>query len=299
MSGVLMFRVCQLATLALVATGATLSLQEDGVIMRRQPFEKLAVQLGPAGELTMNQKESAISATSLFQIKEIPVQALLKTQKTGHRNPEAPYCDEFFKKGTDDSNDCPLHFVAITRQEDCRFAAKVIESPTATDNDTIAWLIDDSWVNPDPYPKNCFLASDGKVHFNPTNTNRTSGWKGTPLCQRLIYQNGTTGADSPDGCTGDYEPITNWEECHWAHDCQWGRMYCEEVTFASADATTADAPHGCYRNKQGCYGFNAEAADTPITATDKTPVCKLKDGPAFTSRAKAIQDSIDRSGAGR
>lgn len=292
-----MLRVCQLATFPLVATGATLSLQDDGVIMRRQTLERqtsenLQVQLGPGGELTMNEEENANS-------DDASSQTLLKTQKTGQRNPEAPYCDEFFKKGTDDSNDCSSGFVAISHQEDCRFAAAVIESPVATDNDTIAWLIDDSWVNPDPYPKNCFVASDGKVHFNPTGTNRTSGWTGTPVCQRLIYQNGTTGEDSSVGCTGDYEPITSWDECQWAHDCQWGRAYCEEVTFASADATRTDAPRGCYRNEQGCYGFNAATAETSITATGKTPVCKLKAGPPFTSRADAIKASIARSGAGR
>merc|ERR1719491_93973 len=270
--------------------------------MRRQKLDKtLEVELGPAGEftdVTMNREENEISDASLSESKEEPVQALVNMQKTGHRNPEAPYCDEFFKKGKDDSNDCPLGFIPITRQEDCRVAANVIQSPTATDTDAFAWLIDDSFVNPDPYPKNCFLAHDGKVHFNPTESNRTSGWTGAPICERMIYQNGTTGVDSPDGCTGDYEPITNWEECHWAHDCQWGRMYCEELTFAAAEASRADAPHGCYRNEQGCYGFNAETSITGVL-TDMTPVCKLKDGYTFTNREDMMNASIARSGAGR
>jgi len=257
MASGLVFRVCLLTPLASVVTANTLH-RGDGIV-RRQMSGVVQAQLGADGEVDLHQEEPAQST-----------QAMLKMQQPG----ETMYCDETFPRGTANSNDCGEGANPIYRQEDCRHAATTLGLTMASGSE---WLINDDWVNPDSYPKNCFF-DDAKqqVRFNPMNSNNTGGYTGQPICELVIYKNGTGGVDSDAGCTGEYEPITTWAECEWAHDCQWGGLYCQETSFANDHYTTQDAPRGCYRNAIGCYGFNAVATAPSGDLTQHTPVCRLK-----------------------
>jgi len=269
----LVIRVCLLA--ASVVTGNGLQQEEDSVWVRRHKIKSphMLLEVGPSGDLHKTQEEDSDSDS---RNSRQPVQTWLKMQKAGQvhdeKQPgEVSYCDQSYPMGTENSNTC-VTGNQIIREEDCKHAAGVLGLTVADSNE---WLINDDWVNPNTHPKNCFLFND-KVHFNPTASNRTDGWEGQPICQRIIYQNGTKGVDSDAGCTGDYEPISSYKECEWAHDCQWGAMYCQENTFANDHYTTQDAPRGCYRSALGCYGFNKATAAVTGTLTEKTPVCRLK-----------------------
>lgn len=257
----LVIHVCVLAMLTSVVSAAQVVSQEEGAMMRRQKSESMkSIDMGAHGELMMHKTEGEM-------------QPQTGGKETLKPPGETSYCDEVYPRGTDNSNDC-ITGVPIERQEDCRHAAGAINLPTA---DPSKWLINDGFVNPNPYPKNCFIFQD-TVFFNPTESNRTSGWTGTPICQNIIYKNGTTGLDSDatsGGCTGDYEAISSYAECEWAHDCQWGNMYCQITTFANNAFTSQDAPRGCYRNSLGCYGYNAATAAVTGTLTGMTPVCRL------------------------
>jgi len=274
----LVIRVCLLAALASVVNS-----QEDGSMMRRHNNVKNSqVDLSASGEMHVLKAISRLHAAlededsdSDPRSSRQPVQTYLKMQKAGQvhaaKQPgEVSYCDESYVMGTANSNTC-LTGIQIIRQEDCKHAAGVLGLKIAADD---KWLINENVVNPSTHPKNCFLLDD-KVFFNPTDSVRADGWEGQPICSNIIYKNGTSGVDSKASCTGDYEPITSWKECEWAHDCQWGAMYCQEPEFANDHFTTQDAPAGCYRSAIGCYGFNKNTAATG-KLTGKTAVCKLK-----------------------
>jgi len=285
MASGLVFHVCLLTTLASVVTAAAIVSQEDGTIMRRQTAQNVQVHLGPGGEVTMNKEDVDNSDAPLSNSMEQPVQNLLKMQKNGQilksGIPEVSYCDESYPKGTPNSNEC-IEGIQILREEDCRHAANVSGLEVATN-----WMVSDTYVNPDPYPKKCFIADgtdgDGKVHFNPSDTFSTpmQAFHGTPICQRIIYKNGTAGLDSDAGCTGDYASVDSYDECTWARSCEWGALFCQvENPNDMRNHEVEDAPRGCYRDSKGCYGFNNKDKDSinadTVLAGGKTPVCRLK-----------------------
>lgn len=258
-----------------LAAGAALHSETYTSSLIRQEKQVQLTAVGEASVVRSMPEQKEASAEN-SRPESRPAETYLKMQKagqlqTGRQPGEVSYCDETYPMGTTDSNTCPKGH-QIQREEDCKHAAGVLGLTVAPDHE---WLINEDWVNPSPHPKNCFLFND-KVHFNPMESNNTGSWQGTPICQRIIYQNGTAEADSDTACTGDYEPISTWKECEWAHDCQWGAMYCQEPEFANDHYTTQDAPRGCYRSAIGCYGFNAESSAVTGTLTGKTAVCRLK-----------------------
>jgi len=230
----------------------------DDKMMRRENHAEVHVHLNAAGEL---QKQRQPGETS--------------------------WCDTDFPPGKASSNEC-IKGKKIIREEDCRHAAKILGHKVGEN-----FEIKDDWVNPNPYAKDCFLFN-GTVFFNPTESVRTQadidatrGWKGTPICEHPIYQNGTVGENSDTGCTGDYEVVDTYAECEWAHDCQFGGMFCQDPNFGNDQYSTLDAPIGCYRNNIGCYGFNAgKVKPSAANITGTSPVCRLK-GHKFVAHAAA------------
>jgi len=201
------------------------------------------------------------------------------------KNPgEDAYCDTTYPMETEGVNECgDGKGTKIIRQEDCKYAAKVLGKTMSniTKND--------DYLNPNPYVKECFIEND-EVFFNPMDSVHTGVWKGAALCMMPIYVNGTKGSATP--CPAHYELIetktagstAGWQECMWAHDCRDGAMSCEERTFANDLYQTDEAPHGCYWDERGCYGYNDKAetalsVDAAMSAKRalKTPVCRLKD----------------------
>jgi len=169
---------------------------------------------------------------------------------------------------------------AIDRKEDCIEAANkknlTMGPETRPDAFTYAFEIDDDFANPDPFPKNCFVFNN-TVYFNPTDSPQTN-FTGTPICWTPIYLKGNLSVDSDTGCGGDYEPISNWTECKWAKECEWGGMHCEDSHFLEDDYSTGSAPRGCFQNALHCYGYNDRTAPlTDTTLLDKqSGVCRLK-----------------------
>jgi len=246
----LFIRVCLLAALALVATA---KIQDDGSIMRRQKMGSSQVHLGPGGELSM--MEASEQADS--------------------------FCNYDYPQGADNSNECPAGSDAIDIESHCKHAARILEMVVAdgTKDTDQAFEVSEAFVNPSSSPKNCFI-QDGKVRFNPTDsTAAPSSYLGKPLCHKKVYIDGTEGENSDAGCTGDYEPITNSEECLWAHDCSMGVAFCKEQTLLTDynGLNVENTPSGCYRAATtGCHGFNPPGANAGTgTLTGKKAVCRL------------------------
>jgi len=218
--------------------------------MRRQSTERdVHVHLGSHGEAVLQEEV----------LQEV------KLRPPG----EVSWCDTSYPLGTPSSNSC-IKGGKVTRQEDCRHAANVLNLTTGD-----SFVINDDWVNPDVFSKDCFVFNK-TVFFNPTESVRTAGWQGTPICHYQIYKSGNISIDSHEGCNGDYEPITTYRECMWAHDCEWGGMFCQETTFGDDTFKTDKAPRGCYRSAIGCYGFNANTTAPDGNITGKSGVCRLK-----------------------
>lgn len=244
--------------LALTSVAATQNL-DDGSMMRRQKAGGQQVHLGAGGEL--------------LQAK--------------HTSKES-YCDFSYSQGTADTTGCIDGTTPVDTSTHCMHAAKVMGLKIEPGKDGHMFLVaeepavDGVW-SPNPFPKECFMF-EGTVRFNPTDTDRTTGFTGTPICQRQTYNAGTPGKDSDVGCTGDYEPIITsasktaesaHKECLWAHDCEFGGGFCSEPQMVDNSYDSQSAPRGCFRDHQGCFGFNnAETIGTDLTGTK--PVCRLK-----------------------
>lgn len=266
--------VCLLASLAVpVKSQASTQTQDARAhIMRKQPGDS-QVLLGPAGELQLREV-TPHKPTKDTERTSSAAQAWLKMTQGGAKvsQPgEKAWCATAYPLGKENSNECNHGQAKVRREEDCKHAAGVLGLAVGSPN----FNVKDDWVNPNPYAKDCFVVNK-TVFFNPTESTRASGWKGTPICQWAIYTNGTAESDSSSGCTGDYEEITSYKECEWAHDCEYGGMFCQEPEFANDHYQTNDAPRGCYRSKIGCYGFNARATAPTGDLKGKTPVCRLK-----------------------
>lgn len=261
----------QVITVCLLAALAVAMAETKGEMMRRQKSHS-QIHLDADGKMQMQEDESP---------KETE-QALLKSQGRKTRQPgETSWCDTAMPLGTPQSNDC-IKGHPITREEDCRHAARHKGYHQDSGDD---FKIKNDWTD-NTWAKGCVLVNDTKVYFNPTaNVVAAGDFKGTPICEWNIYQAGNVSMDKDEGCTGDYEPIGSYAECEWAHDCQWGGMYCEDPNFGNDQFVTNQAPRGCYRNVLGCYGWNAAttAPDDSWNLTAKTPVCRLKSEPAFNA----------------
>lgn len=264
----------------LVAEASAEAAAEARASMMRRQRGAAQVHLGAGGELQMQEElqqgEGEAASPAGGRAKSRAVEAWLRMTdggKTAAKQPgEVSWCDTAYPLGKADSNDCNHGKQAkILREEDCRHAAGVLGYTVGAPN----FNVKDDWENPNPYAKDCFMVND-TVFFNPTESTRTSGWKGTPICEWSIYDNGTAEVDSDVACTGDYEEITSYTECEWAHDCQWGGMFCQEPNFGNDHYTTNEAPRGCYRNELGCYGFNARTTAPTGNLTGKQAVCRLK-----------------------
>jgi hypothetical protein len=241
--------------------------------------------LGSDGELEMHKASPAMA------------QALLRAQThgAGKQPGEVSYCDTHYLKGHDGSNHCVMGH-KLMREEDCRHAALILKIPEAPETD---FFITTDHQNPSPFVKGC-LVFNGTAYFNPTDSvftpSATQGWKGKSICADITYKTGNHSVDSNAGCTGDFEPIFNFHECHWAKECEWGGMFCEDLNFFNASYQTDDAPRGCFRNEMGCYGFNGRAAAPKGNITGKTAVCKQKGTPTFNAsevKAEVHEASVE------
>jgi len=242
-------------------------------VMRRQMSNQdIHLHVGSHGEMNSLSAEPIEAASSLMERGE----------------PLTPYCNTFYPLGTPDTNNCRLNHKKIQRKEDCEMAASKLGLPQAPAIRTpemaaigiggYAFQIDDDTENPDPFPKGC-LVWNNSAYWNPTDSVRTSGWQGTPICWQPVYLHGNLSEDSDTGCSGEYEKISVWNECKWAKECEWGGMQCVDPNFLNNAYSTHLAPRGCYQDTIGCYGYNARTS--PLNAatsniTGKNAVCRLK-----------------------
>lgn len=257
-------RVLCLCLLAALAQAATLhQVEEDGSsIMRRQ--KTTLVHLGPAGEI--EKEESRVSVDLVHRRA---------------KNPDA-WCNAYYPLGEERTNTCTLG-THINSNKDCIHAAQALNLTIPDKFDTSEWH-----TNPLPVPKACFV-TNGTAYFNPSGSDATVTISdGTPICKNLIYTDGTERIGSlatvneADLCPSGYSLIDTWEECEWAHDCEYGGMYCEQVGAANENYQTEDRTPGCFRNHIGCFGFNSQPGQmstwTDVDASANpgvTPVCKL------------------------
>jgi hypothetical protein len=238
--------------------------------------------MGPGGEFTAHMQIHQDSKP-----KTEGAQAWLRMNGNEKQPGEVSYCDSSYPLGVENPktvNVCNTGGSEIIREEDCKHAASMLGYPVGTN-----FQIKDDWINPSTgtsdgvrFAKNCVLIN-GTVYMNPTDSAMSAaGWEGTPICSRDIYKNGTSATTADAGCepADDYEPVDTYAECEWAHDCQFGGMFCQEPDFGNELYSTTTAPKGCYRNDAtGCYGFNANT-DGTVSSTGSTVsmsvVCKLK-----------------------
>jgi hypothetical protein len=209
---------------------------------------------------------------------------------------QEPWCDLYYPLGIENSNECSdktgggKKGEIIDEELDCKEAAAALHLAF---NNSDFLVHDYNYVDiPAPFPKKCFKLGN-QIHFNPSGATSpqyppTKGITGTPICADKIYMEGTSALTKDALCTGDYELITTWEECSWAHDCEYGGMECEEVASSNTDYQSNEAVVGCFRNwaeGEGCFGFNSKPAaswtpggqsDWKAKTLNTTPVCRLK-----------------------
>jgi hypothetical protein len=235
--------------------------EERASIMRRQRSTS-QVHLTPKGEtVEMDQLH--------HQERDAPARVGAKASS----DDPPPWCEIMYKLNEPGNNECTWG-EAVTASIDCGHAADALGLTPAPDDE---WWTKDEPVNPSPFIKDCYTA-DGNVHMNNLQSTNDHGyWNGTKICQKKIYQYGTKINETvtTTSCLdGDYEPIMNYTECLYAHDCIEGNMACQDVHFGHKTWATPLAPKGCYIDDIGCFGWNAWEGNG--NKTGKSQVCKLK-----------------------
>lgn len=247
------------------------------------------------------------------ELKDTQLHAVATEKRNNPIDAQTPWCDQYYPLGIENTNECSdkagggKKGTIIDEELDCKEAGLALNLTY----DNSDFLIHDyNYVNPPhssaPFPKKCFVL-DGKVHFNPSGASApdyppTTGITGTPICADKIYTEGTTGLVADDLCTGDYGRITTWEECLWAHDCEFGGLECTETRSSNGNWQSNEAVIGCYRNwadGEGCFGFNSQPAaswtpggqpDWRAKTLNTTPVCRLN-AHTFTGHPKCASGS--------
>jgi len=182
-------------------------------------------------------------------------------------------CNRQFLEMAEGKDECTGsgNLTEILYDGDCTHAAESLKLTKATN-----YFLDDHEVNPQPYPKGCFVnTSTNLVHYNPQEAN-TSGItiSGKKICMRDLYASGTHGTNPKEGCTGDATPVLTYDNCLAASLCAAGGGACKILQFKDNVDTYKkdDMPIGCFRDAIGCWGFN-NIAIAPTNPVNGTPVC--------------------------
>jgi len=128
-------------------------------------------------------------------------------------------CGLSYLYGTEDTNNCSAGHnggVSVNSITMCRDAAQKLGFPAGKPAEGFNFSVTDHFF--EVYPRNCFKNdAEDVLWFNPYGT-----WpelpKGLPICHRPKFKLGTPSTDAGD-CTGDYEKITDVEECRTYAGC--------------------------------------------------------------------------------
>jgi hypothetical protein len=237
------------------------------------------------------------------QLKDAELHVVASGELSTHKKARNSWCDEYYPLGNENANTCKdkngggTLGKKIIDVKDCEHAAAGLNLTFVGSENK-----DPHYTNgPAPFPKHCFKLND-EVHFNPSdnyvNYPPPGGLTGTPICADVVYTNGTAGTAKDGLCPDGYELIQTWEECEWAHDCEFGGASCLESNRDNDFYKSNSAVIGCFREwatGTGCFGFNnqAEGDWNPTGQSDwqeatlKTePICRLSSHPAFARHPK-------------
>lgn len=250
-------------------------------LVRREtaPQSMIEVQTGSAGELRRGSSEK-LSPQDL--VNDVADQASPEGQDS---------CDWVFFDGAATSSNCtggtlPADGERIQATSKCGDAARIRKflKPNLTGD------IKDNGYDETQHPQGCFWIAcseepvKGCYFYNDVGFVPSEPVRGTPVCKRPKFKDGTIAANKDSECPTGYAAIVDRDQCHDMSKCM---SYTNGVVFSITEHIHAnelqynDYPVGCFKDEpEGKVYFNRPppdrtvAADLP-TRPKGTPVCFL------------------------
>lgn len=179
-------------------------------------------------------------------------------------------CDDVFMEGTEGEESCK------DPANQRRIDASMKELCVVAAGDNAGDVFEISYVYYHVHPAGCFI-ENGKYFFNPTYQAPNQTTVGIPVCVTTRFTNGSPNSNS---CPGDYEFITNEDECRFAARCL---SRCEEGQFNVTGSEEERYPQGCHvRGDDKCYSFSTRTSVPADASLEGTPVCRLTSAPPYS-----------------
>jgi hypothetical protein len=189
-------------------------------------------------------------------------------------------CNDDYPLGNADTNNCSLanaEYGNILQEAMCVQAAKDANATVVPDKFrlTLEWY--------DKHPKGCFKAEcsedpKGVCYFYNPIGDVPKHPKGSPVCSRPRYLNGTAEAATGVKCPTDYQSIMHEDACQEAGVCL---GFCSGTEFRKAVQNASkfeEFPLGCFIHAElDCVFFNAPQPNRtePPKRPQGTPICNV------------------------